>query len=198
MIKDGSRQPSCPVKSVGVGGRMETPCFPSERQARPSLTSERRARSCEVQASRATNCTVVAIAVQSWAGSRAAKSAHNIAVADAVTRAGGSSPRKRWCGPIFCRRVPGRGLYIWEERRVLAVHLHGVGTLGNNRPFRGQAGKSSWSTFPRLPLSWRLSGCLALLVSRLISPLASRSRRCLRLKWLNETARYIKRRARRW
>ena len=57
---------------------METPCFPSERQARPSLTSERRARSCEVQASRATNCTVVAIAVQSWAGSRAAKSAHNI------------------------------------------------------------------------------------------------------------------------
>ena len=70
----------------------------------------------------------------------------------------------------------------------------GVGTLGNNRPFRGQAGKSSWSTFPRLPLSWRLSGCLALLVSRLISPLASRSRRWLRLKWLNETARYIKRR----
>ena len=70
MIKDGSRQPSCPVKSV-VGEEWDVydaPCFPSERQAR----------SCEVQASRATNCTVVATAVQSWAGSRAAKSTQSI------------------------------------------------------------------------------------------------------------------------
>ena len=71
MIKDGSRQPSCPVKSVvgeEWGDVYDAPGFPSERQAR----------SCEVQASRATNCTVVATAVQSFTGSRAAKSTQSI------------------------------------------------------------------------------------------------------------------------
>ena len=163
LIKDGSRQPSCPVKSV-VGEEWGTLRCARRRRAR-----RRKLGPLQVE---------VVVEVRGLAGDELAARRRDRGLAQ------------------WIRRRAGRGLYIWEQRRVLAVHLHGVGTEIN--ALRGQAGKSSWSTFPRLPLSWRLSGCLALLVSRLISPLASRSRRCLRLKWLNETARYIKRRARRW
>ena len=59
-----------------------------------------------------------------------------------VFRARGvSSPRKRWRGPKFTPKGRGRGLYIWEQRRVLAVHLHGVGTLGNKQAVPRPSGK---------------------------------------------------------